>query len=604
MVDAVALTRAAICLQVGVVVVTVANLQCTGPSRRPSSRVTGPRAAGRLADGRLAPDGSKAPGATISPVALERALAGYQARLAALVDRADLADSLCFGWFDRPYQRATLACAVKALAVMERESHLRQSANGAMGDDQLHSMLRWLDDALDRARAEPTAADFLPNRMVIQPAAYGPGGDGPALFGFVDRASFTRQDEWFGDLDLLAGCGFRVYARPPRFAGSPQIRRTERQRAAALGLFETRILEPDEAPDPQYYPLRPGRLSDFLQKSWTGYESMGKGAIALIDPSDGETWAESVARRALYRGVTQGDRPVAYGWGWPVMGSSGPYLTKQVRAAMWVQVCEGQQLALLEGWRDLRDGSRLPYPALTVVPQCMETVAHTALDVLRHARFLQGMGLDNSLVIFIDESAIDPDDPNRWSPAFSRFATALHERQIPFDLLPRAFAADPQRWAEYELAVTLPSLAVEPGASSGRVDVYARGQAIDVDRPAEVSHSGWAPDRFADWVDGLLRERARAMRVVVVNADGRPGCASDVYVRTARDPNGSLRVALVNLSSQPRSVMLRSAGGSKLGSFVDVLAPGGDEKASAPIELAAWQVRLLVSREAIASREE
>jgi hypothetical protein len=288
---------------------------------------------------------------------------------------------------------------------------------------------------------------------------------------------------------------------------------------------------------------------------------------------------------------------VVYGWEVPGNGASRRHQSERFRAAMWVHVCEGQKLALLEGWRDLRDGSRLPYPALTAAPQCVETVAHTALDILRHARLLERMGLDNPLAIFIDESAVDPDDPNRWSPEFARFATALHERQISFDLVPRGLAEDPERWADYELAVALPPFAAEPGASSRRIDVYAKGQLLNVDLPAEVAHSGWTAARFADWVDRLLRDRVRAPRVGVMNADGRPGRASDVYVRAARDADGKLRVALVNLSSHSRSVTLRSAGGSELGSFVDVLAPGQDVNASEPIPLAAWQVRLLVSRQ-------
>jgi hypothetical protein len=609
-VDAVALIRSAMVLGVGVVVM-LANVECVGTSSRAPSRRTGSRVAGRSPAGlarsadRRSTAGRTAPsGAAISPIALERALTDYQARLAALVDRGDLSDSLYFGWFDRPYQRATLACAVKALAVLERELRLRRSGNGAMGDGTLGTMLRWLDDAMDRACAEPRTEDFLPDRIRNEPAAYGPGGEGPPLFGFVDRASFTRQDHWFGDLDLLACCGFRVYARPPRVASPADIRRIERQRCASLGLIETLIMEPDQAPDSRYFQLRPGCLADFLQRSWSGNEGSGADAIALIDPPEGETWAESLARRALYRGATQGDRPVVYGWEVPGGGASHSHQSERIRAAMWVHACEGQKLALLEGWRDLRDGSRLPYAALITAPQCVETIAHTALDILRHARFLERMGRDNLLAILVDESVVDPDEPNRWSPEFARVAAALHERQIPFDLVPRALAGDREWWAAYEMALALPPFAGDPGPAGREIDVHGKGQLVDVAAPAEVAHSGWTPARFANWVEGLLRDQFGSPRVAVLTADGRPERASDVYVRAARDADDVLRIALVNLSSHSRSVTVRCPGYDGVGSFVDVLDPGRELHASEPIPLDAWQVRLLVSRGPVGLRAE
>jgi hypothetical protein len=603
-VDSVALTRTARGLGAGVVAaVALANLHCVGPAGRAPSRPSGAQTAGRSPSGfarsadRRSPTGrTAAPGPAISLVTLERALADYQDRLTALVDRGDLVDSLYFGWFDRPYQRATLACAVKSLAVLERELRLRQSGNGAMRNDALGGLLRWMDDALDRACAEPQAEGFFPDRTRSDPAAYHPGGQGPPLFGFVDRASFTRHDHWFGDLDVLACCGFRVYARPPRVASPADIRRIERQRCVSLGLIEVRIAEPDQPPDSRYFDLQPVPLADFLQRSGSGNAGTGADVVALIDPPDGETWAESVARRALYRGATRGDRPVVYGWEVPRSNASRRHRSERFRAAMWVHVCEGQKLALLEGWRDLRDGSRLPYPALTTAPQCVETVAHTALDILSHAQCLERMGLDNPLAILVDESAVDPDDPNRWSPGFARLAAALHERQIPFDLVPRGLAEDRERLAGYELAVALPTFAEESGASSRRVDVYARGQLLHMNLPAGVAHSGWTTARFAGWVDGLLRERVGAPRVAVMNGDGRPGPASDAYVRTTRDADGKLCIALVNLSSRSRSVTLSCSGDDEVAGFVDVLAEEQNVDASEPMPLAAWQVRLLVSR--------
>jgi hypothetical protein len=268
-----------------------------------------------------------------------------------------------------------------------------------------------------------------------------------------------------------------------------------------------------------------------------------------------------------------------------------------LRAAMWVSVCEGQKLALLEGWRDLRDGSRASCASLATAPDFVETASHTSLEVLQCASWAHRLGRENALAILVDESSIDPDDANRWSPVFASFAQALHDRQIRFDVLPVASAGVSDRRARYLLAVALPAMDAGDTAADRRVDVYRAGQAVDAAPPLAVQRDGWTSDAFASWIDDWLRDHVGDSRVVALEPGG--ALASDVYIRTARSSDGSARVALISLSPQARSLSLVTAQGQDAGWFRDEMIPGRPVVASTKIGLGPWQVRLLGSCAAV-----
>ena len=98
-------------------------------------------------------------------VVLARSLAALRQRLAVLADPEDPVDSLYFGWFDRPYGRATVACALKGVAVLERELRLRRAGHPGMTEEQVRAILAWIEDAVERAGRQDTRDGFYPHRL-------------------------------------------------------------------------------------------------------------------------------------------------------------------------------------------------------------------------------------------------------------------------------------------------------------------------------------------------------------------------------------------------------------------------------------------------------
>ena len=84
---------------------------------------------------------------------------------AALAGNHDLLDSLHFAWFDRPYDRATLAVLVKTSAALQREVRLRGRQAGAISDARVRRMLDWCDDAVTRVRSPSRSSSFRPDRL-------------------------------------------------------------------------------------------------------------------------------------------------------------------------------------------------------------------------------------------------------------------------------------------------------------------------------------------------------------------------------------------------------------------------------------------------------
>ena len=562
---------------------------------------------------------------------IEQAVADGRREFRTLVGDGQLVQSLYFGWFDRPYRRATLACAVKSLAVLDYELKLRRLNNGAMSDGQLGGLVDWLAQFNERAAQEPRRQGFEPNHVRVEPRALAapgrmrPAGGAGTLFGFVDRATTSHSDDWSGDFDLLACLGFRVVGVTPRPGADAVEWRRLLARAHALGIavtvqegdagrygnqadgFDPSDLGPADSAD---VPLQPvlvagRRLAGLIacDGAPAGDEAGRPGSVlAVVDPIRGETWAESLGRRALYRGATGAGRSVVTGWSVPRgFGSSAgdepgglkfaaQVTPEQVAAAMWVHALDGQGLALIEGWRDLRDGSASPYASATVDPATVEGIAHTALDLLRFGDVLAAFDVPRRVAVVIGEDAADctdPADANRWSRDWAALFAALAERQIRFDVVPRGRLASVADHGQYLVVVTPQDLALAGAAA----DAVSRMQAGGATRVA------WAPGRAGVEAVTVVVERrlsgsaAAADEPAVAGPEGsRPG---SLGLLVFHGTGGA--VAVANTTGEARTVWITTSGGKQSRPLTDAVTSEFFSRPDQGIECGPWQVRVLMA---------
>ncbi len=515
-----------------------------------------------------------APAEELDPAMLHltREVTAVGQKLERLADPDDVLDSLHFGWSDEPYGRATLACATKTMRILEREISLRRAGSAALRDAQVREVLDWLRAAPARAQNGPHRGGFLPHRQRVSLNATS-SEPPPALFGFVDRATVTRLDDWYADADLLAACGFKVIARADRPHLPPEAWRSLVDRAEALRLVVVRV---DDAGDPEDQGPAPAEvrcLRPCTLREWLSGQDRTADSV-LIDPPHGETWGESLARRGLYRGATGGRHPWVNGWAVPEARSNASAAADQVRAAMWVHALDGQRLGLLEGWRDLRDGSVSPYASLAAAPAVVKAVALTALDLLYFDPIVRSFSVECPVALVVDEDVLDSADPNRWSPAFGRVAQELFDANVRFDVLPRT--APPEQMARYALACQV-KLSADGEPRMERVLRLGRAQAEAL--PEHESVAGCLGRLAAGLPD---QPPVRLM-----------GSSEGVFCRSTRSADGLVWVAVVNVKPRARRVSLVASGGVRMHEAVDYIDGSTVKNPSDGVDLAAYQVRLL-----------
>ncbi len=541
------------------------------------------------ADSGATPQGMQAPApGTPSPVATTvdaaARLNAHRAIMRRLIPGDDLVQALYFDWMHEPYHRASLAVAVKTVAVLDRELRLRQRGADVLTTREVDQALAWLDDFLARDWT-PVAPGFRPDRSTLERAPLNSNSGGDALFAFADRATFTQQDPWMGDFDLLACAGFQVYPvgrhRPLQSADVDALR----IHAAALGI---QLLD---APLPfgaarmgeqldLGRPLHPLTLAEMLNHS----DALPDG-VALVDPPRGEPWAGMIARRALLRGLT-GARPIAMGCIPPA--STWHNRPAGMRAAMWVAVLEGQRLGIVEGWRDPRDGTPTPYAAEVAHPAYLEAVAHTALDVLRQRDAWAPLVHPPRVALTVGPEHLADGQDNLWAPALLELVDALIKRQLPFDLLAAGQNDGPARARDYVLSVRVPSPATLRQADEPTVSFQIRGQAQTAIR---LPGTG-AMDALADLLAVILaREAPQDRPVNAALADPRPASKQadepGFYVRAS--PAGD-RLALVNLTDQPLHLLLNQSVSGGVNRWQDLQT---GETGAAEVSLAPFGIRLL-----------
>ncbi len=521
-------------------------------------------------------------------------------QLRRLVPTPDLLESLYFGWSERPYRRATLAVALKTVTWLERELHARQAAGGMIRDAELAAMLDWLEAALARATREEARADFRPDRMEWDTApltgAPQPGtpvGFAPG-FAFMDRTSATRYDPVLGDFDLLACLGMGIYGVSSRTALSADHWSALAARAEALGVtLVTEASGAAETPSGKQLAVKPLSLATLLS---TPEEGSGIDAVpAVVDPPEGESWGASLARRSLLRGPVPGRNVLVLGWRESRGADASPAGVPDgsaIRLAMWVHALAGQALGVIEGWRDLRDGSPLPYAPWVTHPDEAEAIAHTALDLRCYAREVRACAARPGLVVVIDATAVSRENEDRWSPEAVELFDLLVDRQLRYDVIPSQTAKN-VGLGEYR-AVLLAAEGGEAAAAAERL----RGQAATVGANVKVvvPPGGGTPGELGrylkDLPDPILsRDLRDPADFVAYESDG--GVASRCLVFTERPAKGKPCLAVVNLRNQARSIVLGNPAGDDGLPFRDVLSGETITTGRGPVRLAAYQVRLL-----------
>lgn len=514
-----------------------------------------------MAPGALAQQPDRPPSTTQQ---LSARITQLRSRVTQLAGRDNLVDTLHFGWFDRPYARASLAVLVKSAAILQRELHLRELGNGAMADDQVRTMLQWADHAVERITSSYLPSDFRPHRLLVTGADLASPSATPALFAFADAATATRHHPVFGDLDLLASMGLRVYARVAQ-TFDPLHRQTDwAHRANKLGMA-TVLLEETHNPSESVktgtpahtLTLRVMTLRAMLTQRCDSYERPGR-AVAVLDSVEGESWADSLARRALARGALARPRFLVAGWRPPCIDRRSADDPALIEAAMWVHALEGQSLGVVRGWRDLRDGSPSPYRSIAVHPARIETLAHAALDILRAAPIVTSFRTMPRLALVVTSDAVDLDDPNAWAQWIEPVLSVLLERGIRFDVVPQ-HASD---------------------AAANRYPVVFAPQR---------DHVGNL-DELLDKLVALLAAEGDPP-ATLIESDG--SFASGVWVRHARTAEGARCMAIANLTRRHRELKLPASQG--FGSWRDILRDEGFVSTSLSCSFDPWQVRIIQS---------
>ncbi len=454
-------------------------------------------------------------------------LAGVQTRLRRMVP-GEVLDDLYFALQDQPYDRATLAIAMKTSQALADDLALRQHDATRFSEQARRRALGWLEHAIERIGQDNRAALPAPESTNWQ-QWLNEGGDVEAqpssLFAFVDRIRADGHQSRFGDFDLIISTGQPVY--PMASA------------AGALAAGGASFHQYANALDVGLIPIGPGQA----QAASTGgsgvramslREALSRFAsnCAISDAAEGETWGAMIARRALVRGTSA--HPTYHAIGISTPTGERSTLAQRARAAMWVQAIDGQRMGLIEGWRDVAIGGGTAFPSRLADPDWLEAVAHTAMEIRQHGELLTPFRYPRKMAVLVDASALDVQNPNAWSADFTKLADALVDWQIPFDVVSNVGGAN----SAYEYRMRF-----RPGN-----DFSATAAAQEASK--------------------LLSKRAPELRKVIFSeSDGQP--AKRLYVR--QSANGD-RLAVVNLSDKPRTLkLLNSEGKTPSAAYTDQL---------------------------------
>jgi hypothetical protein len=378
------------------------------------------------------------------PVDLALVVQRLDTRLSELVDPRPeaLLDSLYFGWFDQPYERATLAITVQTVELLKQEAAAREQGARKLTDIDVDRLVAWTDEALNRVRRPRQVDGFRPNRVRITLSALLDRQNDPLpLLGVVLSQEVSEGSAAVGEFDLLVSLGFRVVGIPTRSSASLDYQDRLRERADALGVALVYV-DPSGRNVPAPISEPPTWQSVPMHSLVSQVFDVGEGGTAypsLSDPPGGESLASSLARRALWRGATRRVFPVA-AWRPPLRPPQAPDSAAWIPLTMWIQAAEGQALTFLEGWSPPRAGSTQPSAGSnpTFDPEALEAAALCSLDLLQNGERIRAFMKRPYLAVVVGPDAIDPNDKNRWADWTEPVWEGLLDLQVPFDVIPSA----------------------------------------------------------------------------------------------------------------------------------------------------------------------
>ncbi|GJM25191.1 MAG: hypothetical protein DHS20C16_16060 [Phycisphaerae bacterium] len=502
----------------------------------------------------LSQSGCLAPG-TLKPYATDNGanvkgasgLAGIQTRLRRMVP-GDVRDDLYFAMQGRPYDRATLAIALKTSQTLADDLKMRQHDAGQVTEQSRRRSIAWLEASIGRVgqMEKPLPPSLIStnwNQWLADPK--NDSSQPASIFAFVDRVRTDGSRSRFGGFDLIISTGQPVYPVVSGAGGLAADGASLQQYATALDIGL--ILFGGGGAQ-----LASAGASNTRAMSLRDAMTRSSGAGAITDAADGETWGAMIARRALVRGASM--QPTYHAIGITTPTGERHSLAKRARAAMWVQAIDGQRLGLVEGWRDARIGGGTAFPSRLTDPDWLEAVAHTAMEIRQHTGQLEPFRYQRKMAVLADASAIDPRNPNTWSAAFVELADALVDWQIPFDVV-----------------------ATNKSGANATYEYKMRFK----------SGADFSPIGAAQEASKLLSKRAPELREVIFSESGE-NPAKRLYVRQSADGR---RIAVVNLSDEPRNLkMLTSAGKTVSAAYVDQLT---GETQRRRLSLESYGVRIL-----------
>jgi hypothetical protein len=489
-----------------------------------------------------------------------------ETRLSELVDTRPgaLLDSLYFGWFDQPYERATLAITVKTVELLKQEVAPRRQGARRLTDTDVERLVAWTDEALNLVRRPRQDDGFRPNRVRITLSVLLDRQNDPLpLLGVLLSQEASTGSAAIAEFDLLVSLGFRVVGIPSGSSTSWHDQARLRERADALGIALVYV-DPSGRDVPAPISEPPTWQSVPMHSLVSQVFDAGEGGTAhpsLSDPPVGESLASSLARRALWRGAIGRVFPVAV-WRPPVRPPQAPDSVAWLPLAMWIHAAEGQALTFLEGWSPPVAGSTQPSAGSnpTFDPEALVATARCSLDLLQNGERIRAFMNRPYLAVAVGPDAMDPNDKNRWADWTEPVWEGLLDLQVPFDVIPSA--------------------AMQRRSASHGYDLIFR-----LKRPATPN-----PELALLRLKYKLAVLPSYMRRLTAR-DASGLVADRVWIRTNSIGDGRSCVALANLTGMRRTLRLR--GGPALGPMRDlrtgeeVLAP------SDGVVMEPWQLRLL-----------
>jgi len=516
------------------------------------------------------------------PSQLKQRVQTLNQRVTELAGHDNLLETLYFAWSDRPYARATLAILIKVVATLDREAECREHGNGKIDDATVETMLQWADGAIQRAIQSLPLDGFRPHRIGTTWRQLLEGRSVPPLIGFLDGTRLTPKHVAVGDLDVLASLGQRFYARPLGSRLDGQDAEVTARRAEALGMtvFDITpwvngdawtcgnhwlLIRPLWRDRGHYVAYTDPSTLPTKEADWSRDGSL---LPAIHDPKVGESLGASLARRTMLRGVMAKTAYATCRWTPPIVDAAPQHAQAAITAALWVQALEGQRLALVDGWRDAHDENEPRAASVFLNPARAETIAHTALDLLRFADFVKEFDDTPLLAIAVGGDAFlhetdNPANGQSWSDWTQPIWNELLSRQIRFDVIrqepPGEKPKPPYRWLFRLEQASRPT----GGSTLERIE------------------------------RGLAQLRDHAYRLTAREMDGR--IAADVYVRAGQTQEGKACAAVVNLADHSRVLKLR--GNPAIGASRDVTSDQQIPEPGQHVEFGPWQVRLIWPRE-------